>query len=232
MKNLLNIYIIYRLLQKIEIIIINVVIKLYMLVHNNIKLHNTTYCSFCGNIDHTSKTCNIEHAMAPIFKKEVGIYMENYISDNINCPNCSNKTLYALGNHTPSLDLICKSCNKIFELKSKCLSQSVLPLDIYCNGGNFIEFKKNILSGLNLIVVIYGVNREKKEIKIREIYYAPNELLKNNSIINIIQKKNCSLSSIFIKNKNFLKQIIINNKLISFKKLYDNLILNNHTLKN
>lgn len=195
-----------------------------MVIHTN----KLIFCSFCNNHNHNSKNCDIEHTLAPIFKKEVGIFMEEYISESINCPNCLKKTLYVLGNNTPSLDLICKNCNEMFELKSKCLSNPILPEDIYCNSGNFFEFKKNIDSGLNLIIVIYGINREQKQIKIREIYYVPNKILKNNSLVTIMQKKDCSLSSIVIKNKKFLKQIIIDNKLLSFKKLYNNLITNNY----
>ena len=125
-------------------------------------------CSFC-NGNHNSRNCNIEQQLAPSFKKEVGIYMEEHITNNIKCPRCSSNKLYKLGNHTPSIDIVCTECKQIYEVKSKCLSVKNLPNDIFCNGGNYNEFINNIKNKeLDLIIVLYGVNREKKEILIRD----------------------------------------------------------------
>lgn len=181
-------------------------------------------CSFCGSTLHTSINCNIENKMAPFFKKEVGIKMEEFITENINCQVCKLKKLEVLGNYTPSLDLVCKNCNAKYEVKSKCLSVKNLPNDIYCNGGNYIEFTRNINNGLNLIIVVYGVDRRKKEIIIRNIFYAPNNVLCNSKYIEINKKPESSLSLIKIQNKNFLKNICLyNNHILSFENLYNNL---------
>jgi hypothetical protein len=190
------------------------------------KVEKNIRCSFC-NGEHNSRNCNIEQIFAPIFKKEVGIYMEEHITQNIMCPRCDNNKLYKLGNHTPSIDLVCTECKHIYEVKSKCLSVKNLPNDIFCNGGNYNEFINNIKNKeLDLIIVLYGVNREKKEIFIREILYAPNNMLKDNILNNIIisKKNDNQLSSIEIKNKEKLKKIDIKNKYLSFKELYEVLL--------
>jgi hypothetical protein len=153
--------------------------------------------------------------------------MEEHITQNIMCPRCDNNKLYKLGNHTPSIDLVCTECKHIYEVKSKCLSVKNLPNDIFCNGGNYNEFINNIKNKeLDLIIVLYGVNREKKEIFIREILYAPNNMLKDNILNNIIisKKNDNQLSSIEIKNKEKLKKIDIKNKYLSFKELYEVLL--------
>lgn len=197
------------------------------------KLYNNTKCSFCNtkcsfcNGNHNSRNCNIEHYCAPIFKKEVGIYMEDHITQSLACPRCNNNKLYKLGNDTPSIDLVCTECNHIYELKSKCLSVRDLPNDLFCNGGNYIELSNNIKNKeLDIIIVLYGVNREKKEIHIREILYADNKMLNDKYSKNIIiSKKNDNyLSAIEIKNKDKLKKLHIKNTYLSFKNLYDEMI--------
>jgi hypothetical protein len=162
--------------------------------------------------------------MTPYFKIDIGIKMEEYITKNIKCQKCNLKKLIVLGNNSPSLDLVCENCDAIYEVKSKCLSIKKLPNDIYCNGGNYTEFIKNINIGLNLFIIIYGIDRQKKEIIIRNIYYAPNNILNNKKYIEINKINKSSLSLINIYDINILTNIsIISNKIISFKKLYNNL---------
>jgi hypothetical protein len=188
-------------------------------------------CSFCGG-RHNSRNCKIEQSMAPLLKKEFGLFMEKYIVSNIICPKCNFASLYSLNNHTPSTDIICSNCNTNYELKSKCLSVENLPNDIYCNGGNYLKFINNInINNLELIIVIYGVKREEKQIIIREILYAPNNILNNNNIIEIKQKDLSTLSIINVKNKEKLINLHINNKLLSFKNNYDNFINSNKQKK-
>ena len=62
--------------------------------------------------------------------------------------------------------------------------------------------------GLNLIVIIYGVNRISKRIDIREILFIDNNDLYNNEIIQVLKKPNSELSLIHIKNKNNLPRTI------------------------
>jgi len=186
----------------------------------------SSYCTFCKSNNHTSITCDVENRMAPYFKKEVGIKMEEYITKHINCQKCNKKALIALKDYTPSLDIVCMNCNAIYEVKSKCLSVKELPNYIFCNGGNYNKFKENISNGLNLFVIVYGVNRLKKEIIIRNVYYASNEILQNKQLIDIEQKNNTTLSTIKIFNKNKLQSLNFIEKVLSFKVLYNSLIQN------
>ena len=181
-------------------------------------------CYFCGSKSHTCIQCSVENKMTPYFKIDIGIKMETFITENIKCQECNLKKLIVLGDFSPSLDLVCENCNAMYEVKSKCLSIKNLPNDIYCNGCNYNEFIKNINIGLNLFIIIYGIDRQKKEIIIRNIYYASNNILSNKKYIEINKINNSSLSLIKINNINILTNIFIsNNKIISFKKLYNNL---------
>lgn len=185
-------------------------------------------CYFC-NGNHSCRECPIELAMSPLLKKIVGDYMEHWIADNYNCPECDNPSLCVVGNHSPSLDLICSSCKKQFEVKSKCLSSDVIPNDIKLNHGSWIDYKKRLTEGLNLIVIIYGVNRKNKTIFIKEILYANNDDLLNDNIIEVEQRPCSTLSTIFIKNKSYLftLPLIKENIVISFKKEYDKFVNKN-----
>ena len=169
---------------------------------NNKSLHDIK-CYFC-NGTHSCKNCPTEATIAPILKKKVGSMIEHYIANNLKCPECDNLSLHVIGNNTPSLDIICQCCEKKFEVKSKCLSVNKIPTDITLSHGSYIDYTHRLKEQLNLIVLIYGVDRFKKEIYIREVIYANSDLLKNKSIIEVVQKYNSNLSIIFIKNKNFL----------------------------
>lgn len=169
-------------------------------------------CYFC-NGNHACRDCPLEATMAPMLRKKVGNMMEYYVADNLCCPECGyQKTLKVIGNHTPSLDIICqrKECSKKFEVKSKCLSVHKLPNDIKLPHGSFIDYKQRVKEGLNLIVIIYGVDRIRKLINIREVLYANNEDLENSSIIEVDKREDNNLSIINIKNKNYLMKLDLN----------------------
>jgi hypothetical protein len=180
-------------------------------------------CYFC-NGTHTCRECPIEANMAPLLKKKVGIMMEYYIADNFKCPECTHMSLKVIGNHTPSLDIICQNCDNKFEVKSKCLSISRIPNDIKLPHGSYIDYMYRIKEGLNLIVLIYGVDRIKKEINIREVLYANNWNLSNPDVIETTKRHDSNLSTIFIKNKKYLTKLHLDtNKLnITFKDDFDN----------
>lgn len=175
---------------------------------------NDLKCYFC-NGNHICRECPVEASLAPKYKNKVGIKMENYIAEDFNCPECNNKSLYVLGNHSPSLDIICKCCGKKFEVKSKCLSVDVVPKDIFLKHGSYNKYITRLSEKLNLFVIIYGVNRIKKNIYIKEVLYANNSLLLNTNVINV--KENNNYSTIFIKDKDKLRKLNFNrNKIISF----------------
>ena len=138
-------------------------------------------------------------------------------------------TLKRLNNHSPSLDIIC-TCGLKFEVKSKCLSIKELPIDIQLNHGTYIDCMNRINEdSLNLILIIYGVNRIQKEIYIREILYANNKLLKDSNVIDIkpIVLSNKKVSKIFIKNRNLMAKLNLSNmtRTISFKHEVENYII-------
>ena len=175
-------------------------------------------CYFC-NGNHVCRECPLEATMAPILRKKVGNMMEYYVADNLKCPECGIQKLKVIGNHTPSLDIICNHCHNKFEVKSKCLSITKLPNDINLPHGSYIDYVYRIEEGLNLIVIIYGVDRIKKLITIREVLYANNSDLKNSSLIEVQKRSDNNLSTIMIKNKKSLLKLSLEtgNTILTFK---------------
>jgi len=167
-------------------------------------------CYFCGD-NHTSRECDVERKIAPILKKKVGNMMEHYIADNLNCPECKRDTLKVIGNHSPSLDIICTFCQINIEVKSKCLSVERLPKEITIQHGCYYEFNKRIHNNLNIIIILYGVNRIRKQITIREILYIPNSYFQKFEL-DIYKKKNSNLTEIIIKNRFNLPNLLNNKK--------------------
>lgn len=177
---------------------------------------NNKFCHFCHEVAHPTKKCPLEINVAPLLKKKVGSLMEYFVANNIKCPECNKSALQVIGNDSPSLDIICNYCDKIFEVKSKCLSSHIIPNDIVLPHGSYFKYLEKRNEGLNLIIVIYGIDRYNKNIIIREILYASNNNLKDLNI-NVSQNENNTLSTIFIKNKLLLNRIVFeNNNIISF----------------
>ena len=182
---------------------------------------NTKYdikCYFCSG-NHACRDCPVEKSMSHVLKKKVGKMMEYFIADNLNCPECNYNELYVVGDNSPSLDIICSHCDNKFEVKSKCLSTNQLPNDIKLPHGLYNECINRIEEGLNLIVIIYGANRVNKSITIREILYANNTYLKNSRIIQVLKNPNNNLSTIFIKNKNYVSKLLLDTNIcyLTFK---------------
>ena len=177
----------------------------------------TKYCHFCHAPSHETNKCPIEISASNLLKKKIGIIMEYFVASNLKCPECNNPTLKVIGNCSPSLDIVCNYCNSIFEVKSKCLSNYFIPNDIVLPHGVYNKFIKRCDEGLNIIIVIYGIDRYNKNIVIREILYINNETLKDDNNIQLLQNKNNLLSTISIKNKLLLRPIILESiNVISF----------------
>jgi len=187
--------------------------------------YNSNICDFCLQ-NHNCRLCPIEHKLRKDMTTKVGIIMEEFVANNIKCQCCNKLSFKRLGNNTPSLDLQCTICKENIEVKSKCLSIDKLPNDITCKGGNYEYFINNINNkNLNLVVIIYGVNRLNKSIYIREIYWITNNELKSQEYIKISKNTNSTLSSISILNKNKFNKIKLNKiPLISFKAWIEKLI--------
>ncbi len=155
-------------------------------------------CNFCfGN--HSSRECPIEKQLAPTIKKMIGTKMEEFIGEYIVCPYCKKKTLHVLGNNSPSLDIICSSCKKNFEVKSKCLSISNLPHDLILPHGNYFDFLRRRDDQLDFLIAIYGVNRPNKKITIKKILHIKHNEINQNINCDVIQNSNNTRSTITIK---------------------------------
>ena len=178
-------------------------------------------CYFC-NGNHLCRKCPIESKLAPILKQKVGNYMEYYVANIFSCPSCNLKTLKVLGNNSPSLDIVCKNCSRRIEVKSKCLSVQNLPNDINLPHGNYSDYNKRQEFGLDFIIVIYSVNRVKKEINIRKVLYMNDNIIKNGDVVKVERRESSNLSTIKINNINSPKikrmKIKRKNSFISFKK--------------
>lgn len=187
-------------------------------------------CYFCDG-NHVCRDCPIEEKLAPMLKKKVGKFMEHYVARNLPCPTCKLKKLKVLGNNSPSLDIICKNCNRNIEVKSKCLSVNNLPSDIYLPHGNFNEYFERQKSGLDFIIVIYSVNRIKKVINIRKVLYMNDEIIKVGDVVKVLKRVDSPLSMIKIDDIDSPKirkvKIKKKNSFISFKKQIINMI-NDH----
>ena len=143
--------------------------------------------------------------------------MEYYIADNFCCPECKQKSLHVIGNHTPSLDIICTACHRKFEVKSKCLSVKTLPPDITLKHGLYHNYINQSSNGLNVIIIIYGADRINKNIIIREILYANNKELYNSKNITVTKNYDSNLSTINIKNKYYLTKLNLESTNISIQ---------------
>jgi hypothetical protein len=167
-----------------------------------------TNCDYCNNY-HSAKECALEKRISPLMKKIVGYHMEQFVADEIYCPRCNNKTLMSLGTHAPSLDLICKSCSTKFEIKSKCMSNKIIPNDLVFCHGNYNDYKRRQKESLDFILIVYSVDRKTKIINIRRLFWIPDEITGIKECIEVIKKKDSSLSEIIIPNHKNLPEIIV-----------------------
>lgn len=169
-------------------------------------------CYWCGSKEHLCRDCPVEKSESRKLRGLVGDFFEEWVSENYHCPKCQNKTLVKLGNNSPSCDLICIGCRSIFEVKSKCLSSKRLPDDINISHGNYDRFLNRVIQeNLSMFLIIYGVNRKKKEIYVRKVFLITNEELKDKRNI-FYEKRNESrstLTQIKIPNYNLLENLYL-----------------------
>ena len=175
-------------------------------------------CNFCfGN--HSCRNCEIEKKLAPTIKKMIGIKMEQFIGEYIACPYCKNNKLKVLGNNSPSLDIICSSCKKNYEVKSKCLSINKLPRDLLLPHGNYFDFLRRRDDQLDFLIAIYGVDRRAKKITIKKILHIKHNEINQNINCDVLKNETDNKSTIIIKDHykctNITKKNIFN---ISFQK--------------
>lgn len=175
--------------------------------------NNVKSCFYCGSNEHLCRDCPIEKRDSSNYKLQIGKWAEKYVS-HYNCPNCSCNSLKFLGNHTPSLDIVCTNCGHMIEVKSKCLSISKLPNDIWMYHGNYNFYKKRVSQGLTFVVVIYAVNRITKNFTIRKVIYVNNKQIRDMKDIQVVKNNEGKNSKIFIPNINILQNWDIMDKSI------------------
>jgi hypothetical protein len=163
-------------------------------------------CHYC-NGTHSCRNCPIEALIAPEMKKIVGQHMETFVAQELCCPRCNNMTLGRIGNHSPSLDIICSNCSTNFEVKSKCISAETIPNDLILNHGNYFDYIARQSRGLDFIIIIYGVDRRSKIITIRKVLHVPHNTILQKKAFKVIQKTTSPLSDIIIPNHNDLDDI-------------------------
>ena len=169
-----------------------------------------TVCYTCGSKTHTSRNCDEEKNLAHFFKQDIGHTFEHVVSQYIDCPMCKESNSFqVLGDNTPSLDLICNKCKRPFEVKSKAFTKNN-DNNITLPHGCWESFKERRDSGLHLIIVLYGIDRQKKNLYVTNVYHASNSMLKdkNERVISVYPLYNSSLCEIYIKNKIDLKKLV------------------------
>lgn len=168
-------------------------------------------CSYCGDCDHTDRECPIEKKVAPFIRKGIGRPFEFLNERYFKCPFCDS-SLNVIDTNIPSCDIECSNskCSFFAEVKSKCLSCKYLPDDIEMLHGNYDEYIKKRDKGLNLIMIIYKVNRRFKKVVIREVRYISNFELTSNNNVSVIKNKSLkskkSNSIIKIDDRNLLRK--------------------------
>ena len=129
------------------------------------KINNYTNktCNFCHKKGHTSRNCKAEKNISAQIKEETGTMWEHWYAENNTCINCNRNTLKVLNNRTPSLDIKCDFCEHHLEIKSKGLSANNIPTDLYLNHGSYKHYINRQKNGLDIAIIIYGINRKTKE---------------------------------------------------------------------
>ena len=159
---------------------------------------NKKSCHYCGSTEHLCRNCPVEKKDSNNYKLEIGKLAEKYVA-KYSCPECKkNNCLHFLGNHTPSLDIICKNCGHMIEVKSKCLSINKLPNDVWMFHGNYDYYKKRVSQGLTFVILIYAVDRPTKEVKVRKVIYIKNNEIRKNQDIKVVKNESSNNSKIII----------------------------------
>jgi len=180
-------------------------------------------CSFCKQV-HYSNYCPIEKQFSKVFKCQTGYFMEYFVANNVKCPECKKNKLRVIGDNSPSNDLICINCNQKFEIKSKCLSSTIIPKDIVVNHGIYDKYLEQKEKGLNFIFIIYGIDRLNHNICIREILYCCNFNIENT--IYVKKNNNDVYSTISIPNRLKLNKLSLpKDNIINFDGFYNFIML-------
>jgi hypothetical protein len=111
------------------------------------------------------------------------------------------------------------------------MSAEIIPVDLVFNHGNYYDYINRQRQGLDIILIIYSVNRKTKVIKIRKVLWVPHNQIIESNIINVVKKQDSTLSQIVVNNYKYLNEICFINQ----KFAYDfseniNTIINSHNI--
>lgn len=186
---------------------------MFGLSQHNFKRPIKVKCQYCKEDGHSSRNCPLENLVRPYMRKIVGTHMETFVADELVCPRCCMKSLQCLGNHAPSLDVICINCKTNFEVKSKCISATDIYSDLILKHGNYFDYINRQLNGLDFIIIIYGVNRDTKIINIRKVLHVPSEMTRYEKLFNVKKNDTSTASTIYIPNYTSLNEIKMNKQI-------------------
>lgn len=183
------------------------------------------YCDFC-NGPHYTRNCPIEKKLASSISKIVGIHLEYYIANYVLCPYCNMNKLSVLGNNEPSLDIVCMNCDKKYEVKSKCLSVDKLPNNLILSHGSYFDYLRKHEMTLDLLILIYGVDRKSKSITIKKLIHIPSKSINSDANLKIELNKENNKCTIYIRNHTMYNSVSNINHIISYKKEIQELMKN------
>lgn len=169
-----------------------------MTIHN---LNVNVVCSTCLNSGHINRYCPLlkcykcsgNHHIRDCLIHKLGKNDRRLVTGDISekiiasggeheifCPVCKKSKLETVEAFMPSLDLVCmdENCRQKYEVKSRCFSNTVIPLNLKIKAGNYNLFKKGIENGLNLILIIYRIDEQQNQKFYREIRFFSNNLLR------------------------------------------------------
>jgi type II restriction enzyme len=114
----------------------------------------------------------------------VGEACEYYVKNNVKCVRCNNNNFEKCKTNEKSKDLICSSCNQIFQIKAKNTTQKQTNTIKNKNtfktiGGEYSTTLNHINEKIDYFIILY----EKHSYKIINILYIQNENINSNCII-------------------------------------------------
>lgn len=134
-------------------------------------------CFACKLHGHDIRNCKTHKAKKPQRRESAGLWAE-ILGSQLQCPKCRDSILIPVSGKIASLDLQCIKEGCLVEVKSRCLSNRILPDYIKVHGGEYNTFVHRILNeGLTLLLIIYRVDEIRDCRVLRRVYSVSNDLL-------------------------------------------------------
>lgn len=114
----------------------------------------------------------------------VGEACEYYVKNEVKCFRCKSNNFEKCKTNEKSKDLICITCNQMYQIKAKCITCKQVD-NIKCKGkfntigGEYSTTLNNINEKIDYIIILY----EKLSYKILSMLYITNENISSKCII-------------------------------------------------